>query len=350
MPSETDLLDARARPLRDLRISVTDRCNFRCRYCLPRENFSEMQFLPRRQILSFEEITRLATLLREAGLEKIRITGGEPLLRRGLERLVQSLCALEVDLALTTNGVLLPRHAPALREAGLRRLTVSLDAIDESTFQAMCDSPGWGAEDVLAGVEAAERAGFERVKLNCVVRRGVNEDEIVRLARHFLGTRHVVRFIEFMDVGNVNGWQRPQVVSSREIRERLREVGQLEPLAPTRMGEVARRYRLTAPDGKKLEVGIIASVTQPFCSSCTRLRLAADGRLFTCLFASQGHDLKVRLRSDATDAQIMAWLTELWAHRRDRYSEERPWENARKEGPHRLPVIAPRAEMSYIGG
>lgn len=352
MEQKPALLDARGRALRDLRVSVTDRCNFRCRYCMPREQFTGKPFLPRGEILSFEEISRVARILSRKGLEKIRITGGEPLLRRGLPHLVESLAQLGLDLALTTNGVLLEKQAHALRAAGLNRLTVSLDAIDEDTFQVMSDAPAWSSRDVLRGIEAAERAGFSSIKINCVVRRGVNAPEIRRVARHFLGSPHVVRFIEFMDVGNVNGWQLSHVVSAETIRAELSSLGTLGVLQPRSTGEVARRYELCAPDGRTLEVGVISSVTQPFCGSCTRLRLAADGRLFTCLFASEGHDLKALLRGPADDAQVLEWLNGMWSSREDRYSEQRAAMAATgtRDPRRHLVVIAPRAEMSYLGG
>jgi cyclic pyranopterin phosphate synthase len=312
--------DARGRPLRDLRISVTDRCNFRCRYCMPREHFGkEHTFLPRSDLLTFEEIARLSHIAASIGVNKLRLTGGEPLLRADLPELVAMLAAIpHMDLALTTNGSLLARHAAALKRAGLRRLTVSLDALDPTAFRRMADTEH-EVSDVLAGIQAAERAGFGPLKINTVVRRGVNEDEIVALARHFRGTGHVVRFIEYMDVGLTNGWKLDQVVSAKEILERLESEAPLEAIEENYGGEVARRFRYRDGSG---EIGIIQSVTQPFCGACTRLRLSSEGKLYTCLFATIGHDLRAELRSG------------------HRYSELR----ALPARPLR------RIEMSYIGG
>ena len=343
MPATTHLptlpvLDRLARPLRDLRVSVTDRCNFRCTYCMPREHFgAQHRFLPRAEILSFEEITRVVTVARGLGVQKVRLTGGEPLLRAQLTELCAMLSGIDgLDLALTTNGSLLDRHARALADAGLGRLTVSLDSLDDETFRRMADAE-YSATDVLRGIEAAERAGFGRIKLNCVVRRGVNDGEIVALARRFKGTGHVVRFIEFMDVGLTNGWRTDAVVTGREIVERLdRELG-LVPLSPAYSGEVARRYGYRDGSG---EVGVITSVSQPFCGDCARLRLAADGKLYTCLFSADGHDLRPTLRSGAGDEALADYIQGLWRAREDRYSELR---SARTRG-------LPRPEMSYVGG
>lgn len=330
--------DRRGRRLADLRISVTDRCNFRCTYCMPREHFGpQHRFLPKAEILSFEEIARIVAALRALGLEKVRLTGGEPLLRAELDALVAQLRAHEgLELALTTNGSLLSRSAAALKRAGLDRVTVSLDALDKATFQRMTDSEHRVA-DVLEGLDAAERAGFFPIKVNCVVRRGVNEEEILPLVRHFRHTGHVVRFIEYMDVGLTNGWRLDEVVSGEEIVARITAVYPAEPLEATRPGEVARRYRYLDGAG---EFGVITSVTRPFCGDCTRLRLTADGKLYTCLFSAQGHDLRPLLRSGAGDEALRAHLAELWQARNDRYSELR---SARVRG-------LPRPEMSYVGG
>jgi GTP 3',8-cyclase len=334
----TGPLDRRARPLRDLRISVTDRCNFRCTYCMPREHFGrDHRFLPRAEILSFEEIARVAAVARNLGVTKIRLTGGEPLLRAELDKLVRMLSgSAAADLALTTNGSLLASHAADLARAGLSRLTVSLDALDQPTFQAMADAQ-YSVSDVLGGIEAATRAGFERIKINCVVRRGVNDAGIVDLARHFKGSGHIVRFIEYMDVGLTNGWRLDAVVSGREIVERIARELPLEPVSPAYTGEVARRYRYCDGSG---EIGVITSVTQPFCGDCTRLRLAADGQLYTCLFSAVGHDLRPLLRSGATDEELAAHVRALWEARDDRYSELR---SERSRGLR-------RPEMSYVGG
>jgi len=333
------VLDRRARPLRDLRISVTDRCNFRCPYCMPAEVYGERyEFLPRREILSFEEIERLARVFTELGVQKLRITGGEPLLRAELPGLVRKLAALPraPDLALTTNGSLLAEQAEALAEAGLRRITVSLDSLEPAVF-AQLNGRRFPVSRVLEGLSAAERAGLAPIKLNCVVQRGVNDHTIVALAERFRGTGMVVRFIEFMDVGTLNHWDRAHVFSAREIRDRIHAAFPLEPLAAAYRGEVARRYRYADGGG---EIGIIGSVTQPFCGDCTRARLSADGHLFTCLFATSGIDLKTPLRSGVDDEALAAWLTGLWRARGDRYSEERAESASSRE----------KIEMFRIGG
>ena len=321
--TETPLLtDRRERPLRDLRISVTDRCNFRCPYCMPAEIFGDRyEFLPKQAILSFEEIERLTRIFLGLGVRKIRITGGEPLVRAQLPDLVRRLASLEGarDLALTTLGFLLADMAEPLEKAGLRRVTVSLDSLDEAVFARM-NGRGLSLERVLAGIEAAERAGLSPIKLNCVVQRGVNEDSLVALVRRFRGSGHVVRFIEFMDVGTLNRWDMTQVVPAAEIRDRIAAEFPLVPLEPNYRGEVARRYGFADSSG---EIGIIASVTQPFCGDCTRARLSADGRLVTCLFASTGTDLKTPLRAGASDAEIAQIAARVWGGRSDRYSEER---------------------------
>jgi cyclic pyranopterin phosphate synthase len=316
------LKDRRARGLRDLRISVTDRCNFRCPYCMPAEIFGDRyEFLPKPEILSFEEIERLTRIFLRLGVRKLRITGGEPLVRAQLPDLVRRLAALEgaEDLALTTNGFLLEDLAEPLGKAGLQRVTVSLDSLDEAVFAKM-NGRGLPLDRVLAGLEAAERAGLSPIKLNCVVQRGVNDHTLVALVRRFRGTGHVVRFIEFMDVGTLNRWDLSQVVPAREIHDRIAAEFPLVPLEPNYRGEVAQRYGFADSSG---EIGIIASVTQPFCGGCTRARLSADGRLVTCLFAASGTDLKTPLRRGATDAELGEIVARVWGGRSDRYSEER---------------------------
>ena len=331
-------LDTLGRPLRDLRISVTDRCNFRCVYCMPKEVFGrDYEFLPRSDLLSFEEIARLGAVFAGLGVRKIRLTGGEPLLRRELERLVEMLADLpEVELTLTTNGSLLAARARRLREAGLHRLTVSLDSLDDTVFRSMNDVD-FPVTRVLDGIRAAAEAGLAPIKVNMVVKRGVNENSIVPMARHFRGTGHIVRFIEYMDVGHSNGWRMDDVVPAVEIVRRLRGEFDIEPMEANYRGEVAERYRYRDGAG---EFGIIASVTQPFCRDCTRARLSADGKLFTCLFATQGHDLRALLRGGADDAALREQLERIWTGRTDRYSE------IRTEGT----VDLPKVEMSYIGG
>ncbi|TPW34213.1 GTP 3',8-cyclase MoaA [Oecophyllibacter saccharovorans] len=349
--------DRRGRPLRDLRISVMDRCNFRCPYCMPESTFPEdFRFLPPAERLSFDEIVRLARAAIPLGVTKLRLTGGEPLLRPQLPELVARLAALPgiEDVALTTNGVLLDRQAQALRAAGLHRVTVSIDALDPKVFARMSGNRGSVAA-VLAGIEAARQAGFPGgVKLNAVVQRGVNDSEIVSLARHFRFQDVVLRFVEYMDVGTRNGWERSDVMTAREIRERLSEIAPLVSLPPTYPGEVARRYRFADGSG---EIGLIASVTAPFCGGCTRARLSSDGRFYTCLFASQGADLRYFLRHEnPSDSQLTAHLRSIWERRNDRYSEERgqfsgetrQWE--RPEAGKRGGSRQPRVEMNYIGG
>lgn len=333
------ITDRLHRPLRDLRISVTDRCNFRCTYCMPRAVFGPgHEFLHRSGLLTFEEIARLAVVFAGLGTRKIRLTGGEPLLRRNFENLVAQLRAAvpATELTLTTNGSLLAGRAEALREAGLSRLTVSLDAMDDATFQRMNDA-GTPVAAVVEGIEAAVRTGFIPVKINCVIRRGVNEHAIAELAGRFAAPSYVVRFIEYMDVGNTNGWRPDEVVSAREIATLLEAAGgELTPLPARDAGEVARRYR-TASGG---EIGIIASVTQPFCQNCNRARLSSDGRLFTCLFGSEGLDLRGPLRSGASDADLASLIAGAWSARDDRYSERRA----------AAVVSRGRVEMSAIGG
>jgi cyclic pyranopterin phosphate synthase len=332
------LTDTLGRPVRDLRISVTDRCNFRCVYCMPKEIYGRgYRFLERRELLSFEEIARLSRAFVSVGVEKIRLTGGEPLLRRELERLVEMLAEIPgLDLTLTTNGSLLPQKATALAAAGLRRVTVSLDSLDDETFRAMNDVD-FPVERVLAGIEAAAAAGLEPVKINAVVKRGVNEDSILPLARYFRGTGQIVRFIEYMDVGHTNGWRLDDVVPAAEIIALIDAELPLEAMAPRYPGEVAQRFRYRDGSG---ELGVIASVTRPFCGNCTRARLSAEGRLYTCLFATKGHDLRALIRSGASEGELASAIADVWRAREDRYSELR---SAQTTGLQKV-------EMSYIGG
>ena len=332
-------LDRRQRPIRDLRISVTDRCNFRCGYCMPKEVFGrDFQFLPRSELLTFEEIVRLARVFAREGVRKLRITGGEPLLRRELERLVEMLARIPdiEDIALTTNGALLPGRARTLADAGLRRVTVSLDALDDATFGSMNDV-GFPVARVLEAIDAAAKAGMVPVKINMVVRRGVNDHCVLPMAEQFRNSGHILRMIEFMDVGTTNGWVREEVVPAAEIRERIDALWPLRALKPGYPGEVASRFAYVDGAG---EVGLIASVTEPFCGGCTRARLSADGRLHTCLFAATGHDLRALLRGGAGDEEIAATVRAIWGRRTDRYSELRAFRSR----------PTPRAEMSYIGG
>ncbi|MDX1600473.1 MAG: GTP 3',8-cyclase MoaA [Anaerolineales bacterium] len=327
------------RPLRDLRISLTDRCNFRCVYCMPKEIFGpDYEFLSRTELLSFDEIERLTRLFAGLGVHKVRLTGGEPLLRHGVERLVERLAAIpEIDdLTMTTNGSLLAAKAQGLADAGLNRVSVSLDALDDGVFSQMNDVD-FPVEDVLEGIEAAGEAGLRPVKVNMVVKRGVNDGEILPMVRYFRGSGHILRFIEYMDVGTTNGWRMQDVVPAADIRDRIHAVFPIEPLEANYYGEVANRYRFIDGEG---EIGIIASVTQPFCGDCTRLRLSADGQAYTCLFAKDGHDIRTSLRAGASDAQIVSELREMWRQRQDRYSEERSEET----------VDQPKVEMHFIGG
>jgi GTP 3',8-cyclase len=331
--------DRLARPLRDLRISVTDRCNFRCTYCMPKEVFGrDYAFLPRAELLSFEEITRLARVFAEHGVTKVRLTGGEPLLRRDLERLVEMLAGIQgiSDIALTTNGTALAAKARSLKDAGLTRVTVSLDALDDETFGAMNDVR-FPVARVLDGIDAAARTGLSPVKVNMVVRRGVNDHAIVPMAERFRNSAHILRFIEYMDVGTTNGWRLDDVVPAAEIRNAIDASWPLEPLQANYPGEVATRYRYRDGAG---EIGLIASVTQPFCGNCTRARLSAEGKLHTCLFASHGHDLRSILRGGATDQELAQRLRTIWTARADRYSEARTAQTAPEQ----------KIEMSYIGG
>jgi cyclic pyranopterin phosphate synthase len=329
--------DTFGRPLRDLRISVTDRCNFRCVYCMPKEVFGrDYAFLEREELLTFEEIARLARVFVAEGVSKLRITGGEPLVRRDLDRLIALLSELgDLDIALTTNGALLSRHAARLAEAGLSRVTVSLDSLDDAVFRAMNDVD-FAVARVLEGIDAAAAAGLP-VKVNVVVKRGLNDDSIVDMARHFHGSGHALRFIEYMDVGHTNGWRLDDVVPAAEIVAAIDDVLPLEPVDAAYRGEVANRYRYRDGGG---EVGVIASVTQPFCGDCTRARLSADGQLYTCLFAVRGHDLRALIRDGAADDELRDAIAGIWQRRSDRYSELRTAETA----------SLPKVEMSFIGG
>ena len=331
------IVDAAGRPVRDLRLSVTDRCNFRCRYCMPAEIFNrEYQFLARDLLLTFEELTVIARAFERLGVRKLRLTGGEPLLRKGLPGLVKMLAdSTDCEVTLTTNGSLLRREAPALAAAGLSRITVSLDSLDEAVFQAMNDV-GFPAAEVLAGIEAAAQAGLA-VKVNMVVKRGVNDGGAVEMAEHFRGTGHILRFIEYMDVGVTNGWRMDDVVPSAELIERINARFPIEPAEPNYPGEVARRWRYTDGAG---EVGFISSVTNPFCSTCTRARVSAEGMLYTCLFAAAGTDLRAVLRAGGREDEIAAAAAAVWRARTDRYSEIRS----------AATVAFPKVEMSYIGG
>jgi GTP 3',8-cyclase len=332
------LADAFGRPIRDLRVSVTDRCNFRCVYCMPKEVFGrDYEFLARDELLTFEEIERLARVFAGLGVEKLRITGGEPLVRRDLETLVEMLARVPgLELALTTNGALLEQKAQALADAGLDRITVSLDSLDDDVFRAMNDVD-FPVSRVLAGIDAARAAGLAPLKVNVVVKRGLNDGGILPMARAFRGTGVVLRFIEYMDVGHTNGWRMDDVVPAAEIVAAIDSELPLEPVEPSYRGEVANRWRYRDGSG---EIGVIASVTQPFCGDCTRARLSADGKLYTCLFAVRGHDLRAVLRNGASDEDIAEAVAAVWRARTDRYSELRSAETA----------DLPKVEMSYIGG
>ena len=338
--TENTILDSLQRPLRDLRISVTDRCTFRCTYCMPKEVFGrDYVFLSREDLLSFEEITRLTRIFVGLGVRKVRLTGGEPTLRRDFDKLVAMLAGIEglEDIAMTTNGSLLTlERAKGLKAAGLGRVTVSLDSLDEETFQSMNDV-GFPAAKVLEAIDNAEAAGLTPVKIDMVVKRGVNENDIVEMARHFRGTGHILRFIEYMDVGTTNGWRMEDMVSAKEILDTLQREWPLEPVDPNYFGEVAERYRYADGQG---EVGIIASVTRAFCGACTRARLSADGELYTCLFGVKGHDLRKLLRDGSSDEQIADAVRSIWGVRSDRYSEIRSEDTI---GLHKV-------EMSKIGG
>ena len=328
--------------MRDLRISVTDRCNFRCPYCMPAEIYGEAyEFLPRAEILTFEELTRLAGIFAELGMVKLRITGGEPLIRNELPKLTGMLAAVDgiEDLTLTTNGYLLGQFAQQLKDAGLDRITISLDSLDDEVFKAM-NGRGFTTQRVLEAIQTAADVGLSPIKINCVVQRGVNDHTIVDLARHFKGTGHIVRYIEYMDVGNRNGWRSEHVVPADEIIAKIDAEMPLEPVESNYHGEVARRYRYRDGSG---EIGVIASVTKPFCGDCTRVRLSTDGRIFTCLFASKGISLRDPMRAGATDAELREILTGIWTVRSDRYSEERAASPNRPGSPKKI-------EMYQIGG
>jgi cyclic pyranopterin phosphate synthase len=331
-------IDTLGRGLRDLRISVTDRCNFRCRYCMPREVFdSEYEFLPRSELLTFEEVGRVASVLVGLGVRKVRLTGGEPLLRRDLADLVEMLAATDVeDIAMTSNGSILARHVERLAASGLDRVTVSLDSLDEETFRHLADAPH-SVSDVLEGIDAADRAGLGPVKVNAVVIRGVNDSEIESMADHFRDTGHILRFIEFMDVGSTNGWRMDDVITAKEMLDRISGRWPIEPVDAGYAGEVASRWRYRDGAG---EIGVIASVTEPFCGDCTRLRLSAEGSIYTCLFATQGTDLRGPIRRGASDDDLAEIIGRVWTERGDRYSEIRS----------EVPVGLPKVEMSYIGG
>ena len=341
------LADKLGRPLRDLRISVTDRCNFRCSYCMPKEVFDkDYAYLPHSALLTFEEITRLARLFVAHGVHKIRLTGGEPLLRKNVEVLVEQLAALRtpdglpLDLTLTTNGSVLARKAKALKAAGLKRVTVSLDGLDDAVFRRMNDVD-FPVAEVLAGIDAARDAGLGPITINMVVKRGTNEHEILPMARHFKGSGNVLRFIEYMDVGGTNGWRMEEVMPSAEVIRLLQSEFALMPLSPSASGETAERWGYADGSG---EIGVISSVTQAFCRDCNRARLSTEGQVYLCLFASQGHDLRALLRGGASDEQITAAIGHIWHGRADRYSE------LRGSLPAEVQAARPRVEMSYIGG
>lgn len=335
---ENALLDTHNRSLRDLRVSVTDRCNFRCSYCMPKELYGrDHPFLPREELLTFEETTRLVRIFKDLGVKKVRLTGGEPLLRKQVERLVSKLAGIpELELSMTTNASLLPKKAQLLKDSGLGRVSISLDSLDDGVFKVMndVDVP---VEVVLAGIHSAEKAGLTPIKVNMVIKRGVNEDSILPMVDRFRGSGHILRFIEFMDVGSTNGWRLDDVVPVAEILTKISKVHPLGAIEPNYVGEVARRYRYKDGMG---EIGLIASVTQPFCGDCTRARLSADGKLFTCLFAIQGVDLKSVLRRGASDDELRTEIEKVWDVRGDRYSEIRS----------EATMDMPKVEMSYIGG
>ncbi|WP_342715211.1 GTP 3',8-cyclase MoaA [Bacillus paramycoides] len=333
-------LDKLQRPLKDIRISVTDRCNFRCRYCMPEEIFGpDYSFLSNDKILSFDEIERITRIFVSLGVRKLRITGGEPLLRRGLPQLIERLNKVDgvEDIGLTTNGSLLKKFAPDLYKAGLSRVTVSLDSLEEERFFYL-NGKRSKVQRVLEGIQAAAEVGM-KIKINMVVQKGKNEQDILQMAQYFKGNKHILRFIEYMDVGNYNGWELKEVVSKQEIVDAIHEVMPLERIEANYAGEVATRYRYI---GSEEEIGIISSVTDSFCSSCTRARISAEGKLYTCLFASKGNDLRELLRSSYTDEEITDIVRDIWNNREDRYSDERLSHTSKKR--------APKIEMSHIGG
>jgi len=337
-PLDTTPRDRLNRPLRDLRISVTDRCNFRCTYCMPKEVFGkDYPYLERNALLSFEEVVRIARVFRGLGIEKIRLTGGEPLMRKDIEKLIAMLSEIGgLDLTLTTNGSLLARKAVALRAAGLKRVTVSLDSLDDTVFKAMNDVD-FPVAKVLEAIDAAVAAGLKPIKINMVVKRGVNEHSIVPMARFFREQGHILRFIEYMDVGHTNGWRLDDVVTAREIVDMISREMPLEPVDPNYTGEVAERWRYKDGSG---EIGVIASVTRAFCRDCTRARISTEGKLYTCLFATAGHDLRALLRNGASDDDLNTFVKGVWTRRADRYSEIRSEQTVKLE----------KIEMSYIGG
>jgi GTP 3',8-cyclase len=348
------LSDTLGRPLRDLRISVTDRCNFRCAYCMPKEVFDkDYAYLPQNALLSFEEIARTARLFVAHGVRKLRLTGGEPLLRKNIEVLINMLAAIEtpdgepLDITLTTNGSLLLKKAQLLKDAGLKRLTVSLDGLDDAVFKKMNDVD-YPVADVLSGIEAAQAVGFQSIKVNMVVQRGTNDAQILPMAQHFKGTGVTLRFIEYMDVGATNGWRMDEVLPSREVMQRIHAELPLLQLEPSAPGETAERWGYAGADGKHDkalgEIGLISSVTQAFCGDCNRARLSTDGKLYLCLFATQGHDLRSLIRSGATDEDILSAIGHIWQRRDDRYSQ------LRSEMPADTSTGARKVEMSYIGG
>lgn len=340
METNTQIIDTLSRPIRDLRISVTDRCNFRCTYCMPKEVFnSDYEFLRRDDLLSFEEITRVSKVFAEFGVKKIRLTGGEPLLRKNIPVLVEQLSSIEgiEDISLTTNGVLLTEKiAQQLKDAGLQRITVSLDALDDKTFKAISDV-SFHVDKVLDAIEIADTVGLSPVKINMVVKKGVNEHAILPMAKHFHNSGKILRFIEFMDVGSTNHWQMEEVFSAKKMIDVINQELSIEPADANYKGEVAKRWRYKDGGG---EIGIISSVTQPFCQSCTRARLSAEGKLYTCLFATEGKDLRHLIRQGANDEYISDIISAVWKKRTDRYSELRTSET----------VLLPKVEMSYIGG
>lgn len=340
METNSQILDTLSRPIRDLRISVTDRCNFRCTYCMPKEVFnSDYEFLHRDDLLSFEEITRISKVFATLGVRKIRLTGGEPLLRKNIAILIEQLSNIDgvEDISLTTNGVLLTKNvAQQLKDAGLNRITISLDALDDETFKAISDV-SFNVDKVLDAIEIADSVGLSPVKVNMVVKKGINEQAILPMAKHFHGSEKILRFIEYMDVGNTNHWQMNDVFSAKEIVDEINQELPIEPAEANYQGEVAKRWRYKDGGG---EVGVISSVTQPFCQSCTRARLSAEGKLYTCLFATKGKDLRHLIREGADDKHIAEVVSAIWKKRTDRYSELRTSET----------VLLPKVEMSYIGG
>ncbi len=366
-PAKGILTDLRHRPLRDLRISVTDRCNFRCQYCMPKEVFdSQYKYLPHADLLSFEEISRLSRLFVNHGVKKLRLTGGEPLLRKNLEVLISQLSQLKtpdgqaLDITLTTNGSLLSKKAQSLKDAGLQRVTVSLDAMDDRVFKSMNDVD-YPVEDVLSGIQSAQSVGlgrdaqgnFSGLKVNMVVKRGTNDQEIIPMIKYFYGKGMSLRFIEYMDVGSTNGWQMKEVLPSKELIERVSQVFAIEPLQSATLGETAKRYGFKNKNGQidpsLGEIGVISSVTEAFCGDCNRARLSTEGKLFLCLFANQGYDFKSLLRSHVSDEELSSAIAHVWGQRQDRYSEIRSLEG-NLDSSTKINPSSKRIEMSYIGG